>query len=130
MNETLATRLISFMETGTVPEGLFRPDVFCDLTLPAWRLQSEGIEDLVALRKGGHPSPGRIPRHRVDTTPTGFVLEVEERWEQDGQSWYCRELLRADVEEGAIARVSVYCTGDWDADQQRRHAEEVTLLRA
>jgi hypothetical protein len=108
MNDHLAGRLITYLQTGTPPQGLFHPDVFCDLTLPAWRLQAEGAEGLVALRKAGHPAPGMVARHRLDPTPTGFVLEVEERWEQDGQSWYCRELMRADVEDGAIAALSIY----------------------
>ncbi|MCX5209000.1 hypothetical protein OG689_06800 [Kitasatospora sp. NBC_00240] len=125
----LADLLVTFLETGIPPAGLFHPDVFCDLTVPQWRLQAEGVPGLVALRKAGHPAPGVVPRRRVDPTPTGFVIEVEERWQQDGQSWYCRELMRADVEDGRIARISVYCTGDWDAEQQRRHRQEVALLR-
>ena len=85
---TLAGRFIVFLETGTVPDGLFAPNVFCDFTLPKWRLQSEGIDGLVGLRKAGHPGPGRVPRWRCDATATGFVLEFEERWEQDGKDWY------------------------------------------
>ncbi|MFF3598430.1 hypothetical protein [Kitasatospora indigofera] len=127
--EALADLLVTFLETGSPPAGLFRPDVFCDLTVPQWRLQSEGLPGLVALRRAGHPAPGVVPRRRVDPTPAGFVIELEERWEQDGQTWYCRELMRADVEDGMIARISVYCTGDWDAEQQRRHGQEVVLLR-
>ncbi|GGV14760.1 hypothetical protein GCM10010495_30920 [Kitasatospora herbaricolor] len=127
--EALPDLLVTFLETGSPPAGLFRPDVFCDLTVPQWRLQAAGVPGLVALRKAGHPAPGLVPRRRVDPTPTGFVIELEERWEQDGQSWYCRELMRADVEDGMIARISVYCTGDWDAEQQRRHGREVVLLR-
>ncbi|MFJ3789420.1 hypothetical protein [Kitasatospora sp. NPDC090091] len=126
--ERLAALLIAFLETGTPPDGLFHPDVFCDLTVPQWRLQARGVPGLVALRRGGHPVPGAVPRHRLDRTGTGFLLEVEESWEQGGQRWYCRELLRADVRGGAVARISVYCTGDWDAEQQRRHRTEVTLL--
>jgi hypothetical protein len=57
-------------------------------------------------------------------------LEVEEQWNQDGQSWYCREMFRADVSDGSISALSVYCTGDWDAELVRRHARSVRLLRA
>ena len=126
----LADKLVSFMETGAVPEGLFTPEVFCDFTMPQWRLQAQGIEDVVALRRGGHPGPSRVPRSRLDATQSGFVLEVEERWEQDGESWYCRELLRADVSDGAISELSVYCTGDWDRAQVAEHARSVRLLKA
>jgi hypothetical protein len=125
----LARLLVEFLETGTPPRGLFAPEVFCDFTLPHWRLQAEGVDDLVALRRQGHPGPGTVPRWRCDRTSRGFVLEFEERWEQDGQRWYARELVRADVVDDAIVSLSVYCTGDWDEARQRDHAEQVRLIR-
>ena len=93
-------QFVAFLETGERPRGLFAPDVFCDFTMPRWRLQAEGAEAAVALRRHGHPAPGRVPRCRFDPTPTGFVLEVEEVWDADGEHWYCRELFRADVADG------------------------------
>lgn len=126
----LAEELVQFLETGAPPAGLFSADVFCDFTLPHWRLQAEGVPDLVALRRAGHPGPGRVVRTRLDETPTGFVLEFEERWEDEGRRWYARELARADVTGGAISQLSVYCTGDWDEQLEERHRREVTLLRA
>lgn len=124
-----AARLIEFLETGTAPDGLFSTDAFCDFTMPQWRLQAQGAADIAALRRHGHPAPGRVPRSRFDATATGFVLEVEEEWEQDGESWYCRELFRADVADGAIRDISVYCTGDWDRATVAKHHETVRLLR-
>jgi hypothetical protein len=101
----LAGKFITFLESGTPPAGLFTPGVFCDFTMPQWRLQAEGTDDLVRLRRRGHPGPGRVPRSRLDVTATGFVLEVEEQWESGGESWYCRELFRADVSGGAIGQL-------------------------
>jgi hypothetical protein len=124
----LADGLVSFLETGEPPRGLFDPAVFCDFTLPHWRLQAEGVDDLVALRRAGHPGPGRVVRSRLDETGTGFVLEVEERW-QDGGSWYARELFRADVGEHGITDLAVYCTGDWDEQREAAHRAQVALLR-
>src|SRR6185503_3799238 len=46
----LATEFIRFLETGEPADRLFSPDVFCDFTLPQWRLQAQGIADAVALR--------------------------------------------------------------------------------
>jgi len=125
----LAAKLIEFLETGNAPEGLFTADAFCDFTMPQWRLQAQGAGDIIRMRQGGHPSPGRVPRTRFDPTATGFVLEVEEEWEAGGESWYCRELFRADVADGSIAQISVYCTGDWDQARVARHRETVLLLR-
>jgi hypothetical protein len=129
LDRELAAKLIEFLETGTAPGGLFTAETFCDFTLPQWRLQAQGTEDIVKLRRGGHPGPSRVPRSRFDATATGFVLEVEEEWEQDRESWYCRELIRADVADGAIRDMSVYCTGDWDRAQVAKHRETVRLLR-
>jgi hypothetical protein len=126
-----AQGLVDFLESSgaRVPPGLFRADVFIDFTSPTWRLQAQGVDGLVGLRQGGHPWPGRVPRSRVDRTDKGFVLEVEENWEADGDTWYCRELMRADVVDGAIAKISVYCTGDWDSARVAEHAAAVTLIR-
>jgi hypothetical protein len=125
----LAAKFVAFLETGEPPAGLFAPDMFCDLTLPLWRLQAQGAEDASGLRRGGHPWPGRVPRSRLDLTETGFVIEVEEEWENEGQTWCCREMMRADVSPDGITQLSVYCTGDWDTAQVARHASEVTLIR-
>ena len=126
---TTAVRFVRFLETGAAPDNLFTADVFCDFTFPRWRLQAQGIPATVALRKQGHPGPGAVPRWRCDPTPTGFVIEFEERWEQDGKDWYSREMARVDMEGEAIRALSVYCTGDWDAARREEHARAVTLLR-
>jgi hypothetical protein len=125
----LAEKMVSFLETGTAPEGLFAPDAFLDLTMPTWRIQAAGAEDLIAVRKEGHPGPGRVTRWRADPTPAGFVFEFEERWDHEGQEWYSRELMRVEVTSGQIAELTVYCTGDWDQARQAEHAAAVTLLR-
>jgi hypothetical protein len=125
----LSEKLIRFLETGDLPEGLFRPDVFLDLTMPTWRVQTAGAEDLIAVRKEGRPGPGTVTRWRADPTPAGFVFEFEERWNSEGQQWYAREMMRMDVTDGAIAGVTVYCTGDWDEARQAGHAAAVTLIR-
>jgi hypothetical protein len=126
---TLADRLITFLETGRPPEGLFAPPAFVDFTMPHWRLQAEGADQVVAMRQHGHPGPGRVPRHRFDPTPTGFVLEVEEVWHDDSGDWYCRELFRADATDAGITQLSVYCTGDWDAARVAEHQATVQLIR-
>ena len=127
--DELAAKLVSYLETGEAPARLFAPDLFLDFTMPTWRLQADSAEGALAVRKGGHPWPGRVPRSRLDRTETGFVLEVEETWEQSGEKWYCRELFRADVTDGSISELSVYCTGDWDAARVAEHAAAVTLVR-
>ena len=126
---TVADRFLGYLETARAPEGLFAPDVFVDFSMPTWRLQAEGRDAALELRRRGHPWPGRVPRYRLDPTPAGFVLEAEETWDADGRRWYCRELFRADVGVEGITELAVYCTGDWDAARVAEHAAAVALIR-
>ncbi|MGW2743310.1 hypothetical protein [Streptomyces sp. NPDC001450] len=75
------------------------------------------------------PALGAVPRHRVDATPTGLVLEFEERREDEQGAWYCRELMRGDIRDGALSGVSVYRAGDWSPDVRAAHTREVRLPR-
>jgi hypothetical protein len=125
----LSRNLITFLETGEPPDGLFAPDVFFDVSVPHWRLQAEGREAAIALRLDQHPAPGRVVRSRLDETGTGFVLEFEERWYERGRNWYAREIARADVGEDGITQLAVYCTGDWDEDREREHRRTTRLMR-
>jgi hypothetical protein len=127
--EEVAARLVKFLETGEPPTALFTHDAFVDFTTPRWRVQAEGADAVVAMRLHNHPTTGKVPRWRCDPTPTGFVLELEEQWQENGEQWYCREMFRADVRDASIAHLSVYCTGDWDTARRAEHAREVRLLR-
>jgi hypothetical protein len=128
--DRLARLFVEFLESGTPSPNLFSPDVFCDFTMPKWRLQARGIDDVVQLRRAGHPGPGIIPRWHCDPTPNGFILEFEEEWDWNGTHWYSREMARLDVHDGRVTALSVYCTGDWDEALRARHRREVELLRA
>src|SRR5262245_23338216 len=63
--QTPTDQLVSFMATGQAPDGLFTEDVFCDFTMPTWRLQASGAADTIALRRYGHPVPGQVMTRRV-----------------------------------------------------------------
>ena len=125
----LADLFLRWIETTEVPDGLFSDDLYCDLSLPTWRRQGEGLTAALALRSDGHPWPGRVVRHRFDPTPSGFVLEWSEAWDDAGDRWYCRELMRADVADGRVVAMSVYCTGDWDSARVAQHAAVEPLTR-
>lgn len=126
---TTVANLIRFLETGAVADGLFAQELFSDLSLPQWRLQGATDEDLIMLRRVNHPFPGQVRVERVEPTDHGFLVEFEERWHHDGQDWYSREAIRADVVAGSIVEMSIYCTGDWDESAQTNHAAAVELIR-
>jgi hypothetical protein len=124
--------LVTFLESGgvTTAEGLFAPDAFADLTFPRWRVQVEGREALVESRRRSHPQPGSVRLEKVVTTGAGWLTTLEERWDDGGQQWYCREAFIAELDEqGRISDLALYCTGDWDQARVAEHARAVTLLR-
>jgi hypothetical protein len=122
-------RLVAFFETGAT-EGLFAPDVFADITLPHWRVQVRGAEEMIASKNQMHPPGGATRVEKVLTGIDCYTIKVEERWEDGGQQWYCREAFLCDLDaKGRITEFSVYCTGDWDEALVAEHAEAVTLLR-
>lgn len=128
--DVAVANLIQFLETGIAPETLFAPDLFADVSMPQWRLQTATAKDALAVRARSHPFPGQVRVERVEATGRGFTIEFEERWEHEGQHWYCREMIRADVVGASIVDMSVYCTGDWDEARQREHSETVRLIRS
>jgi hypothetical protein len=126
---TAVADLVRFLETGSAPDGLFAPDVFADLSLPHWRVQTGTAAEILAVRTTEHPCPGQVRVERVERTEHGFTIEFSEGWDAGGQRWYCREMIRADVVGDSIVEMSVYCTGDWDEARQREHAAAVRLIR-
>ena len=121
--------LVHWLETGEVPDGLFTDDVFCDLTVPTWRLQARGADAVPAMR-------ARATRRRdgcraLDTTRRPLV-----------SCWSGRRSGTSTATTGTAARCCAptspttrsrpypsYCTGDWSTAHRARHAAEVTLLR-
>jgi hypothetical protein len=125
----LVQLVVTWLETGVRPEGVFSRDVFVDLTVPQWRIQAEGVDGAFHVREDDHPQPGKVRVEALDRTSRGFLLQFEERWEAEGQEWYCRELIHCIVTDGWISELAIYCTGDWDEAVQRQHKEQVRLIR-
>ena len=125
----LADLAVTWLETGVRPDGMFADDVFADLTVPHWRLQAQGPDGAFHLREDNHPQLGKVRVEALDRTSRGFLLQFEERWEAEGQQWYCRELAHCVVADGFISELVIYCTGDWDEARQRLHADQVSLIR-
>lgn len=126
----LARRFVTWLETGVRPDGLLADDVFADLSVPQWRVQAQGADATFHLREDDHPFPGEVRVEALDRTSRGFLLQFEERWDAEGQRWYCREQIHCVVTDGRISELAISCTGDWDEAVQQRHAAQVRLLRA
>lgn len=126
--ERLSERLADVFRTADVGD-LFTDDLFLDGHPPLWRFQLQGIDAfsswLVAY------APDGVDTTVVRTVPTanGFVTELTGRHEEEGELMTDRKIVLCAVRDGRIAELTIYCSGDWDAELRARHAAETTLLR-
>lgn len=125
---TLADRLAAVFRTGDV-DGLFTEDVFLDGHPPYWRFQLQGIEPFQDWLRGYVVSGAAVRSVRSVATDTGFVAELVS--EHDGEDGIVssRDLVLATTRGDRIAELTVFCSGEWDAELRARHAAEAPMLR-
>ena len=124
----LSERLADVFRTAQADDVLAE-DVFLDGNPPLWRFQLEGRDTLDTWIKSFMPHGAETTVVRTIPTVTGFVTEFTGRHDEDSQEITDRKILLAEVRDGRIAELTVYCSGDWDADLRARHAAETHLIR-
>lgn len=126
--QELSERLADVFRTGTAGDVLAE-DVFLDGHPPLWRFQLQGRDDFQAWLSGYSPDGADTTVVRTVPTVSGFVTEMTGRHLEDGEEMTDRKILLCEVRDGQIAQLTVYCSGDWDAELRARHAAEVLILR-
>ena len=126
--QELSERLADVFRTADVGDVLAE-DVFLDGHPPLWRFQLEGRDSFAAWLRGYSPDGAEIAVVRTIPTVTGFVTEFTGRHEEHGEELTDRKILLCEVRGGRIAELTVYCSGDWDAELRARHAVEARILR-
>jgi hypothetical protein len=128
-SEALVQGLVRVLETGEGGAENFAPAALFDLNVPAWRFQVRGAD---AFNEWWHEEVahrGRVTVGRSAPTPSGFVLETAIEFEHDGKGLYARQMCLAEVSDGRIVELAVYCTGDWDAQTRAKQAREAPMIR-
>jgi ketosteroid isomerase-like protein len=126
----LSEGLAAIFRTGEVGDVL-ADDVFLDGHPPFWRFQIAGrdaFEAWIAGYLAAAESP-EVTVARTVPTATGFVTELVGRHREDGREMTDRKIALAEVRNGRIAELTVYCSGDWDPELRERHGAETQLLR-
>lgn len=126
--QELSERLADVFRTGQASDVL-TDDVFLDGNPPLWRFQVQGRDNFHAWIQSFMPNGADTTVARTIPTATGFVTEFIGRHEDGGQEITDRKILLAEVLAGRIAELTVYCSGDWDAELRARHATEGPLIR-
>jgi ketosteroid isomerase-like protein len=126
--QELSERLADVFRTSRVGDVLTE-DVFLDGHPPLWRFQLQGRETFAAWLEGYSPDGADITVVRTVPTVSGFVTELVGRHEEEGQELTDRKIVLCEVRGGRISELTVYCSGDWDAELRARHAAEAPILR-
>jgi ketosteroid isomerase-like protein len=126
--QELSERLADVFRTTDVGDVLAE-DVFLDGHPPLWRFQLQGRDSFATWLHGYSPDGAEIAVVRTIPTVTGFITEFTGRHEEHGEEFTDRKILLCEVRGGRIAELTVYCSGDWDAELRARHAAEARILR-
>ena len=126
--QELSERLADVFRTADVGE-VFTEDLFLDGHPPYWRFQLQGRDQFAAWLAGYAPAGTEVDVARTVPTASGFVTELTGRHEEDGAEMTDRKIVLCEVRDGRVSELTIYCSGDWDADLRARLAAETTLLR-
>jgi ketosteroid isomerase-like protein len=126
--QELSERLADVFRTAEVGDVLTE-DVFLDGHPPLWRFQMQGRDAIAAWLKGYTPDGAETTVVRTIPTVTGFVTELVGRHHDDGHEMTDRKIVLCELRAGRIAELTVYCSGDWDAELRARHAAQASLIR-
>jgi len=126
--QELSERLADVFRTADVGDVL-SDDVFLDGHPPLWRFQLEGRDTFAAWLAGYSPDGADVAVVRTIPTVTGFVTELVGRHVEDGEEITDRKIVLCEVRGNRISELTIYCSGDWDAELRARHAAEAPILR-
>lgn len=127
--DRLADALVRVLENGEGAGELFAPDAFFDLNVPAWRFLVQHPEAFVDWWHEEVDRKGKVTVSRLARTTAGFVVETEIEFPHQGRDLIARQILLAEVVDGRISELVVFCTGDWDPETRARHVAEAPMIR-
>ena len=104
-------------------------DVIADINVPEWRFQMQGPAAIVEWLRGELPNGSRVPSWRSDPTASGVLVEIEQRYDVEGEEISSRNLHRLEVRDGKITGWTMYCTGEWSPETRERQAREAPMLK-
>ena len=126
--QELSERLADVFRTADVGDVLTE-DVFLDGHPPLWRFQLQGRDTFAAWLQDYSPNGCETTVVRTIPTVTGFVTEFVGSHDEDGKKMTDRKILLCEVQEGRVAALTVFCSGDWDEELRARHAAEAPIIR-
>lgn len=126
--EAVVEAFVALQETnrGTELAQVLTEDAVLDLNVPQWRFQVCGALAIAAAFAQAYAAGFRTSHEDWEPIPTGAVVEYD-GWDVDRNTYY-RHLARLQIRDGRIARLTIYCTGEWDADTIERQRREAPMV--
>lgn len=106
--------------------SIYTDDAVLDLNVPRWRFQLAGPKAITAAFAKSYPEGFTVATSRWEPTPGGAVVEYDGHDVATGD--YYRHLALLALNGGHIRRLTLYCTGAWDADTVERQRREAPMV--
>lgn len=106
--------------------GIYTDDAVFDLNVPQWRFQLAGPAAITDGFAGSFPDGFTVRGSRWEPTPSGAIVEYDGHDIATGH--YYRHLALLELRDERISRLTIYCTGGWDAETVENHRREAPMV--
>jgi hypothetical protein len=108
--------------------AMYAPDALLDANVPVWRFQRKGHDEIAEqYAEWTAEGPWQVVGMREWPAPWGTLVEVEQRFVEEGVPVYTRNLHALFVENGKVTRHIMYCSGPWDEALEARQKLEAPM---
>jgi len=114
--------LLHAIETADVTTELFTDDAVLDATVPNWRFEVRGRDDVTEQLRDWFADPGNFETVRREPLPHGELVEFTLHWNENGIPHACHQAHILELSDGRISRDTAFCGGRWPADLLARMA--------
>jgi hypothetical protein len=118
MNTTTdpVTAFLDAVVGGTgIPTEIYAPGAGLDATVPHWRFEVHGAEDIAVQLSGQYAHEGRLQEALRSPLDGGEVVRFLLAWTEDDTPIVAHQVHLFDISAGRITRHTLWCGGRWDA---------------
>lgn len=94
---------------------VFAEDVHLDTTVPNWRFDAQGAEQVRNELGGWYADPGHFEELHRTQIACGELVEFTLCWEERGIPHACHQAHVLQLDDGKIISDRVWCGGRWPA---------------
>ena len=103
------------IETAEINGDLFADEVVLDATVPNWRFQVRGRDQVSAQLSEWFADLGRFESVRRERIADGEVVEFTLQWQENGVTHMCHQAHLLRIDGDRITADTAFCGGRWPA---------------